>query len=409
MGGLIMVVVVPGSSGERRNLAQSWQLFACGSCSRMFVCVRCSAKLVVLGSCGSASPQSALWPLSSLSCVCARFMWFCFTSVGTVATLIIIVCLCQVHVVLLHLSRHCGHSHHYRVFVPGSCGSASPQSALWPLSSLSCVCARFMWFCFTSVGTVATLIIIVSLWEKFQTNPTITGLDTDFHNWEVPFPAVFLCLQEPSNYTLVEKFVDTQWPAQENDTRQQYIDLVIRLANMSYLNLEEFSKMVDLPGIPQDPLQLNTIQDKSTIKHVIVQTNDLTCIVGSTDKIQVSDVRFHRRLFEVDYLHCFCLRVTYIHEECVYKIVVISGDVCRTTILSLDGDVDEVPHLTMTHPAKFQIVDPFESGIWIFVDDDHTVTAHVSQRDFMIIQTNLLSRLRVAEKFVLTDLKVPNS
>ncbi|KAJ9595335.1 hypothetical protein L9F63_027281, partial [Diploptera punctata] len=50
-------------------------------------------------------------------------------------------------------------------------------------------CEKFMWFCFTSIGGVVTLIIIVSLWEKFQTNPTITGLDTDFHNWDVPFPA----------------------------------------------------------------------------------------------------------------------------------------------------------------------------------------------------------------------------
>lgn len=32
-----------------------------------------------------------------------------------------------------------------------------------------------MWFSFTAVGAVTTCIIIVSLWEKFQTNPTITG------------------------------------------------------------------------------------------------------------------------------------------------------------------------------------------------------------------------------------------
>lgn len=32
-----------------------------------------------------------------------------------------------------------------------------------------------MWFCLTSIGLIVTLIIIVSLWEKFQTNPTITG------------------------------------------------------------------------------------------------------------------------------------------------------------------------------------------------------------------------------------------
>lgn len=32
-----------------------------------------------------------------------------------------------------------------------------------------------MWFCFTSIGAVTALVIIMSLWEKFQTNPTITG------------------------------------------------------------------------------------------------------------------------------------------------------------------------------------------------------------------------------------------
>lgn len=34
---------------------------------------------------------------------------------------------------------------------------------------------KFMWFCFVSIGAVAAFVIIGSLWEKFQTNPTITG------------------------------------------------------------------------------------------------------------------------------------------------------------------------------------------------------------------------------------------
>lgn len=72
-----------------------------------------------------------------------------------------------------------------------------------------------MWFCFTVTGAVSALIIIVSLWEKFQTNPTITGtyrystyiyfeskwfvififigLDTDFHNQQVIFPTIGVC------------------------------------------------------------------------------------------------------------------------------------------------------------------------------------------------------------------------
>lgn len=56
---------------------------------------------------------------------------------------------------------------------------------------------RFMWFCFVSTGAVAAFVIISSLWEKFQTNPTITGLDTDYHNQQVIFPTVMVCPIEP--------------------------------------------------------------------------------------------------------------------------------------------------------------------------------------------------------------------
>lgn len=34
---------------------------------------------------------------------------------------------------------------------------------------------KFMWFCFVAIAAVAAFVIIGSLWEKFQTNPTITG------------------------------------------------------------------------------------------------------------------------------------------------------------------------------------------------------------------------------------------
>ncbi|XP_052567592.1 sodium channel protein Nach [Culex pipiens pallens] len=56
---------------------------------------------------------------------------------------------------------------------------------------------KFMWFCFVATGAVAAIVIIFSLWEKFQTNPTITGLDTDFHNQEVIFPTVMVCPERP--------------------------------------------------------------------------------------------------------------------------------------------------------------------------------------------------------------------
>lgn len=64
-----------------------------------------------------------------------------------------------------------------------------------------------MWFACVAAGTIATLTIIVSLWEKFQTYPTITGLDTDFHNWEVPFPAITICESKPGNISNIEEYL----------------------------------------------------------------------------------------------------------------------------------------------------------------------------------------------------------
>lgn len=66
---------------------------------------------------------------------------------------------------------------------------------------------RFMWFSFLSVGIVITSIIIISLWEKFQTSPTITGLDTDFHNWDVQFPAITICPKRPTSDEKIEEYV----------------------------------------------------------------------------------------------------------------------------------------------------------------------------------------------------------
>jgi Amiloride-sensitive sodium channel len=51
---------------------------------------------------------------------------------------------------------------------------------------------NFMWFSCVAIGAVAAFIIIASLWEKFQTNPTITGKS---HNG-----ILFLIFPEPFFY-----------------------------------------------------------------------------------------------------------------------------------------------------------------------------------------------------------------
>lgn len=68
-----------------------------------------------------------------------------------------------------------------------------------------------MWFCFITTGVISAIIIIVSLWEKFQTNPTITGLDTDFHNQLLIFPTVVVCPMDAYDKNLVLETVENKF------------------------------------------------------------------------------------------------------------------------------------------------------------------------------------------------------
>ena len=64
-----------------------------------------------------------------------------------------------------------------------------------------------MWFVFTSIGAVATLVVIMALWGKFQNNPTLTGLDTNYHSWEVKFPAITFCPLNPIDFNKVDQYI----------------------------------------------------------------------------------------------------------------------------------------------------------------------------------------------------------
>lgn len=52
---------------------------------------------------------------------------------------------------------------------------------------------KFMWFCCVAIGAVAAFVIIDSLWEKFQTNPTITGnVSANFFSLSLTFSPRFV-------------------------------------------------------------------------------------------------------------------------------------------------------------------------------------------------------------------------
>lgn len=117
---------------------------------------------------------------------------------------------------------------------------------------------RFMWFSFVATGAVAAIVIIFSLWEKFQTNPTITGLDTDFHNQEVIFPTVMVCPEVPYDEKEVSDVALVTLANYEAGS-EQYEPFLKLLTQMSYGVLDKLvalgSNISDTNGLVMKSLQ----------------------------------------------------------------------------------------------------------------------------------------------------------
>ncbi|XP_001664229.2 sodium channel protein Nach [Aedes aegypti] len=117
---------------------------------------------------------------------------------------------------------------------------------------------RFMWFSFVATGAVAAIVIIFSLWEKFQTNPTITGLDTDFHNQEVIFPTVMVCPEVPYDEKQVSEVALVTLANYEAGS-EQYEPFLKLLTQMSYGVLDKLvalgSNISDTNGLVMKSLQ----------------------------------------------------------------------------------------------------------------------------------------------------------
>ncbi|XP_046403250.1 sodium channel protein Nach-like [Ischnura elegans] len=119
---------------------------------------------------------------------------------------------------------------------------------------------------------ISTAVIIALLWEKFQTNPTITGLDTDFHDWNVSFPAITLCMSNPYNKNLTDELSRNEDISQLSEMLNEdsckilnrtgdqhdssgldcFSQILIHLAEISYGNIDVFKEYTD-----------STLQDKN--------------------------------------------------------------------------------------------------------------------------------------------------
>lgn len=98
---------------------------------------------------------------------------------------------------------------------------------------------RFIWFILTATGTISALVIIASLWDKFQNNPTITGLDTNT-TARMTFPTVLVCPEEPFDDEAVTELAFNQLGGQKSDLSVDYEEFLRQLMRLTVNNLQDF-------------------------------------------------------------------------------------------------------------------------------------------------------------------------
>ncbi|KAK2577458.1 hypothetical protein KPH14_003562 [Odynerus spinipes] len=99
------------------------------------------------------------------------------------------------------------------------------------------LCERGVWFVLTMASVGATIFTIITIWNKFQEEPTVTGLDTEVSDVEITFPQVFVCFDgNKLNYSGVndlekkfyEKIYDWQWGEEINNTIEGTIPKTVK-------------------------------------------------------------------------------------------------------------------------------------------------------------------------------------
>ncbi|KAF7394702.1 hypothetical protein HZH66_007876 [Vespula vulgaris] len=91
---------------------------------------------------------------------------------------------------------------------------------------------RGLWFLLTIASIVITIVTIITLWNKFQNNPTLTALDTHVSEEKLFFPQLFLCFEgnqlnvsdtNGSEKSFYEKIYEWKWDEKISDEIQEKI------------------------------------------------------------------------------------------------------------------------------------------------------------------------------------------
>ncbi|XP_058448056.1 uncharacterized protein LOC131428269 [Malaya genurostris] len=142
------------------------------------------------------------------------------------------------------------------------------------------------WFGIVATSFVTTLVIILSLWSRFQTNPTITGPDTSGRLKRTVFPTIGICPTVPFERDRILEWVDQSAinVTSEGNTKSVE-DFTGLLAQMSYSRMKEIkaasvrypAKWLDHVGDLREFLLLAAVKCYHTVHDCKFRNKRLNC------------------------------------------------------------------------------------------------------------------------------------
>ncbi|XP_047985980.1 sodium channel protein Nach-like isoform X2 [Leguminivora glycinivorella] len=109
-----------------------------------------------------------------------------------------------------------------------------------------------------------------------RTDHFVRSLDTDFHNWEVPFPAVTICDINPVDEEQLQQYINETW----GDTPPSHAaDMLRWLATLSYPTIKERSKQFaidpELIGRGSDVMSPPAADPKTAVYRIVRHPDSL--------------------------------------------------------------------------------------------------------------------------------------
>lgn len=69
----------------------------------------------------------------------------------------------------------------------------------------------YLWVVVTLLACATSSFLIVDSWQRYSANPSVISLEKDFRSWQLPFPAVTVCLLDRLNHTTALAIIQRYW------------------------------------------------------------------------------------------------------------------------------------------------------------------------------------------------------